>query len=150
MKGIVYVIEGSGLVYYGSTVETLERRIQTHNSDYRKWKKGTTNKTASYDIIEKGDYTYKIVEIVEFIDKKELKERERWWIENNYCINVCVPNRTEKEWRQENKDHLYQKNKEYNCKIECECGSKIKKYEKSRHLKTPKHMRYLANKQITS
>ena len=40
-RGKIYkIIGGDGLVYYGSTCNTLNRRLWGHQSDYRKYKDG--------------------------------------------------------------------------------------------------------------
>lgn len=141
--GIVYVIEGSGLTYYGSTIQTLKERIYKHNGDYRKWLSGKIRYMSSFEII-KGDYTFKIVEECE-----NYKERERWWIENNKCVNLYIPLRTRKEYDECYKEEIKEYQQEYhNKRFICECGSNIKIGEKSSHLKTQKHLRYLENKQI--
>ena len=45
-----------------------------------------------------------------------------------------------KQYRQLNKEQIAEKGKE---QITCECGSKITKYNKSRHLKTLKHLQFI-------
>ena len=74
-----------------------------------------------------------------------------------------------KEYRENNKEKIKEKDKKYNKnnkdkikeynkkkyennkdkikeKFKCECGSEIRKYELSRHLKTKKHIKFIENK----
>ena len=42
-----------------------------------------------------------------------MKARERFYIENNDCVNKNIPNRTQKEWREDNKEKIKEHKKEY-------------------------------------
>lgn len=108
MKGVVYRIydNTNGNVYYGSTIQTLSNRIAGHRTSYKKYLNGTYHYVKSIDIIKNGDYSYNIVEEVEFETKYELHNRERYYIENNECVNKFIPNRTIKEYREDNKDKM--------------------------------------------
>jgi hypothetical protein len=44
------------------------------------------------------------METVEYEDKKYLQERERWFIENNECINKYIPLRSVGEYRNSHKE----------------------------------------------
>ena len=86
-------------VYIGQTTRTLNQRLLHHRS---------TTSCSSVDIIKNGDYR------IELIEETHDKSRERWWIENtDCCINKNIPGRTDKEWREDNKGHLANYNKEY-------------------------------------
>ena len=54
---------------------------------------------------------------------------------------------TKKQYRFDNKEKIkenYEKNKEkYKEKFTCDCGSIIRKYDKSSHYKTKKHQRFI-------
>jgi len=111
MKGFVYRIydNTNGNVYYGSTKETVSRRMTGHRTKYKLWLKGKVKHyTKSFDILKNGDYSYNIVEEVEYENKYELHNRERYYIENNECINKFIPNRTRKQWREDNKEKIKQ------------------------------------------
>jgi hypothetical protein len=114
-EGIIYKLEGGDLVYYGSTTEKIYQRIRHHRSQYKDYLEGKRNYQTSYEIIKlgKGKYTITEVERVNFDERIELLKRERWYIENNECINKNRPSRTSEEWREINKDILKQKEKEY-------------------------------------
>jgi len=38
--------------------------------------------------------------------KDELRARERYYFENNECVNNCIPNRTKQEYREQNNDKI--------------------------------------------
>ena len=106
MKGIIYKIECciTGEVYYGSTTKTLNQRMIQHKSKWKAWTAGKTRYITSFNIIERGHYSYSLIENVECDDKHQLHTRERFYIENNECINKMIPNRSDKEYYIDNKD----------------------------------------------
>ena len=118
--GFIYKIydNTNGNVYYGSTKDTLCRRMSGHRTHYKVWSDGK-RKTGckSFDIIKNGDYAYSLVEQVEYEDKLVLQQRERWYIENNECVNKNVPARTLKETKkayyENNKDIISEQSKAY-------------------------------------
>ncbi len=52
------------------------------------------------------DYSYCVVEEVEYENKWELHNRERYYIENFECVNKNIPTRTRKEYDQDNKEKI--------------------------------------------
>jgi hypothetical protein len=147
MKGIIYkiVCNETGEVYYGSTTRTLNRRMSGHKSDCKQWKEGKCGFTTSFNIIDRGNYSYSLIETVECEEKKQLEARERFYIENNECINKFIPCRTRKEYREANKER-YKEYKETN-------KGKLKEYVKAYseankdHLKEYKKAYREANKE---
>jgi hypothetical protein len=119
MKGIIYKItcNETGDVYYGSTTQSLNKRLSLHKSGYKRWKEGKSKLVTSYNIIDRGNYSYSLIETVECEDKRQLEQRERYYIENNECINKVVVGRTSKEyhkeWYENNKETMKECNKEY-------------------------------------
>ena len=61
----------------------------------------------------------------------------------NATLNSQFPKRTRKQHYIDNKQQIAEKGK---IKIECECGSKFRKSDISRHLKTTKHQNYINSK----
>ena len=98
-KGKIYKIEcnETGEVYYGSTVQALCDRMSGHRTHYRRWIEGKVNKCQSYDIIERGNYSYSLVEDCPCERKEQLIAREKFYIKNNECVNKCIPGRTREE-----------------------------------------------------
>ena len=91
--------------YYGSTAGSIANRLYEHEFKFRKGVKHSSG-----DIIAGGNYKIEELELIDYNDKKELRSRERWYIETDKnCINHNIPNRTSKEWHTNNPDY----NKEY-------------------------------------
>ena len=114
-NGKIYKITGSNLIYYGSTTQPLNKRKEQHK------KKECSSKI----IIEKGDWEIVLVENYSCENKEQLFSRERWWIENNECVNKHRPIRTaeekeeqkknaKKQFENNNKEHIKQYEKQYN------------------------------------
>lgn len=147
------------IVYFGSTAEPyLSRRLQAHLGNYRMYKNNNNNKRyTSFDVLECDDYKIELVEEIKCSNVEQLRERERFYIENNDCVNKQIPNRSKKEfckeWNKNNQEYFkkyYEKNKEYiieyrSQKITCECGCEITKWNLSRHIKSQKHIKLLNN-----
>ncbi len=103
------------LVYYGSTCETLSRRLAQHRCHYTKYLEGVGGDMTSFEIIEKGNYEIVLVENYPCNSREELHRRERFYIENNECVNKRVPCRTRKEYYEEiceKKKEYYEENRE--------------------------------------
>ena len=95
MEYIIYKIvdNTNGDVYFGSTKQKLCNRMSGHRQDAKENKN-----ISSQSIILNGDYS---VEVVEYTNDKS---RERYYIENFNCVNKNIPQRTIKEWRNDNRD----------------------------------------------
>ena len=106
--GYVYKIydNTNGNVYYGSTKQALSKRMAVHKSHYKLWCAGKRNNVTAFDIIKNGDYDISLVEEGNFKDKIELHRRERFYIENNVCVNKYIPTRTNQEYRKDNKETM--------------------------------------------
>jgi len=127
-RGKIYkiVCNTTGLTYYGSTTEpTLARRLATHNGDYKLWKKGLRKgMTTSFKILENNNYEIVLVELYPCDSKDELHKRERFYIENNECVNKYIPARTPHEYKEYFKEYF----KEYNEEHREEIKKKSKKH----------------------
>ena len=116
--GKIYKIKCNvtGQIYIGSTCEkTVARRLAGHVKNYKSYLNGKYNNVSSFKVLENGDYYIVLLESVNCANNDELKAKERFHIENNICVNKCIPGRTRKEYMKEH----YQSNKE-----------KIQKYQK--------------------
>lgn len=99
------------LVYYGSTTQKLNQRLAKHKSDMK------SNKTScsSFEVLNQPDVTIVLVESYPCNSKEELHAREAYYIQNNKCVNKCVPGRDRKQYKQDNKEKIkkyYEDNKE--------------------------------------
>lgn len=99
-NGKIYKITSSQTddVYYGSTARTLKQRWRGHKCMIKK----------NYE-----DAKIELVELFPCSCERELLIRERYYIENNKCINERLPSRTGKEWRNDNIELLKIKSKIY-------------------------------------
>ena len=134
-KGKVYklVSNSSELVYYGSTYNKLTKRLTGHKSDYKGYSNGKRNygyKT-SFKIIELGDAQIILVEDFPCERKEQLLAQERFYIENNTCVNKNIPGRTDEEYmrqyKEKHKENLKEQNKLYREKNK----DKIKEYREA-------------------
>ena len=160
-KGKIYkvVCDETNKTYYGSTTNTLSRRMCQHRTN--------PDSTISKEMTKPKIY---LIEDFSCDRKEQLLQRERHFIENNECINRSVPLRTKREnyiankedinlkckiYHIENKESIslnkkeyYEKNKETinlrrKNKISCECGSVFTIAGKSLHKKSKKHIKYV-------
>ena len=168
-NGKIYklVNDEMGLTYYGSTCKKyLSSRLSGHIYDAKKIDKYVSSK----QLFEKGSVKIYLVELFPCGSKDELHARERYYIENNECVNHNIPCRTKKEWEEDNKEKLAEKGKQYHqnnkekintrtktyyeankatvdakrtIKIDCPCGISYQHCKKARHLKTLKHLSFL-------
>ena len=132
----------TGEKYYGSTKQTLEKRMSVHTSAFN---------CISRQIIQRGDYNIYPLHKYETIE--EAKMKENWYINNKECINknrVCVTKeerlQKSKEYREKNREKINAKQKikreknpekikeYYEKNKNCEKNKKYKKeyYEKNR------------------
>jgi hypothetical protein len=143
--------------YYGSTCQIIKERIRGHKKD---------RDCASVHILDRNDYKVDILETLENCSKLQAEQRESYYQRNFDCINKNIARRTQKEYREDNRESRKKQQKEYrelnreklkeyyevnrdsilqkkNKKYTCECGSIIRKGGKSRHEKTKKHQEFL-------
>jgi hypothetical protein len=104
-------IHDPDLVYYGSTVNPLYKRKNDHKNRFKNGK----FECSSSKLFELGidDVEITLVESIICNNKEELHKRERFYIENNNCVNKVVPTRTYKEYYEDCKDKIRDKKKEY-------------------------------------
>ena len=121
--GKIYkLISPSGLIYIGSTCEILSKRLGGHKIAYKYYQKHKNKKITSFILFDEDIDNIDIVLIENYPcnSKDELHARERYYIDSLKCVNKNKPHRTQKEWREENKEYksqidkeYYEKNKEY-------------------------------------
>jgi len=142
--GIIYFIKclETGEVYIGSTRNKLQKRMGGHRCH--------TNSCRSKQIIERGNYFYDTLEVVE--DDKDILIRENYYIKTmKNCINEVKAYRSpeerkeyNKQWKKENKEKITEYNKqwkienkeqreEYITEWKKENKEKIKEYQKQSH-----------------
>jgi predicted GIY-YIG superfamily endonuclease len=95
--GFIYKIvddndNNNNYFYIGSTCLTLQDRFKQHKYDYKKYLNNKRPFQTSFLIMQKDYKSIYLIESVNFFNKFELFERERFHIENNNCINKNLPN----------------------------------------------------------
>ena len=127
-------------IYIGSTCDSLAQRLSEHKYDYKRYLKGIFHNITSFEIIKNNDYKIELLEDCNIKTKQGLIERERYYVENNVCVNKYIPGRTQKEYNDINREKIkiYQ-----NEKFECECGGKFTYANKARHLISIKHQKFI-------
>jgi hypothetical protein len=168
--------------YIGSTcVKYLSLRMGQHRTDYNKFLKGNKrHSTTSVCLFEKYGVDNCYIELIEAFpckSKDELRKKEGETIRlHPNCVNRCIAGRTQKEYIQENKEEILEKNneyyqehrkqiaeqrKEYRDKnrdklsgqqkepFVCDCGSEVRRGEKARHFKSQKHQSFLNTQSLT-
>ena len=115
-QGKIYAIRSyiTDDVYYGSTTNSLSKRIYEHKRCYKKWLITKKNYCSSFKIIEKDIDAYiELVENYSCNNKNELHKKEGEIIRANVCVNKRIDGRTKKEYRQDNKEVISQYQKQY-------------------------------------
>ena len=144
--GSVYLITDGTLNYYGSTKVGLKERLSVH----------AAKTDATTRLLNKDIWSIEEVEWVE--DVEELRKREQWWIDNNECVNIMRAHRTEEQRRAQNvktsqtyqlknavKYKAYQKELKAR-RVDCECGSNVRRGDIAIHRKTNKHINFMTPK----
>ena len=137
-SGIIYKIydrTDKYLVYYGSTEQSISKRLDKHISNYKSYKNENYNFVTSFLVFDANNYDIIIVETVEFEDIKELRNRERFYIENNICVNQSIPNRTEAEWREANAEKIAEERTVYYTENKVKIAEQQAEYKKVNKVK---------------
>jgi len=148
-------------IYIGSTCNFRARKY-LHKSCCNNEKCKDYNYNVYQFIREHGNWdNWTMIMIHEAsVENKFQKEKlEREFIEEmKPTLNSCIPTRTRKEYLEANKQKLTEYHKEYREvnkeklaeqkkeKIDCECGGKYTKSNKSIHMKSKKHQDYINSK----
>ena len=105
-NGKIYkiVCNVTGDIYIGSTTkEYLSQRLTTHRNNYTKYLNGKYCFVTSLKALENDNYDIILLENVNCTNRDELRSRERFYIENNKCVNKVIPGRTDQENRNDTK-----------------------------------------------
>jgi hypothetical protein len=114
-NGKIYklICNESNLIYYGSTIQPLYKRLNDHRKSYLKFIKNEFHYLTAFEIIKNNNFNIVLVEEFSCENKEQLEARERYYIDNNKCVNKYKPTRTKKEYFEEHKEHLKNLNKQY-------------------------------------
>ena len=100
-------------VYIGSTCNSLKTRLSKHKNSYKRFLNGLFHNIKSFDILKNNDYKIELLEKCDIKTKDELLARERFFIENNECLNKIIPGRSRKEYKIANKNKIDDYHKDY-------------------------------------
>ena len=127
-------------IYIGSTCQELNVRLSEHKYRYKQFLKGLANSLSSFEILKNNDYKIELIENIQCNNVKELKQKERYYIDNIMCVNIQKPLRTPKEYYETNKDII---NKKRNERKLCECGKYYTSQNYNRHLQSRNHIKII-------
>lgn len=142
-NGKIYKIYNEdNLTYYGSTINKyISRRVGEHRSA----KRLNPEKNVSSGLL--GDdkkWKYELVELVPCNSKKELLEREMYYIKNFPCVNIKLPINSKKQYCIDHKEEKSEYDKKrFLKKTNCECGGVYRPNSKKRHEGSKKHIKYV-------
>lgn len=163
-KCVIYKIVCNDLsvtdCYVGHTTNFTQRKKQ-HKCDCNVENNKHYNFKLYQTIRANGGWeNWSMIEIEKY-NCKDIYEsiaRERYWYEQLKAnLNICVPNRSPKEWLKDNPasrkktcKEYYEKNKEKikekeSEKYVCDCGGFCRIYTKNRHFKSKKHQDFISS-----
>ena len=116
-NGKIYKIIDSGYnaCYYGSTVQSLSKRLSTHKKDYGKYcegKKRFSTIFSMFDEYEPDNCKIELVELFPCNSKMELHKKEGEYIRNNECVNKYIPGRSAEERKADNLERFLEQARE--------------------------------------
>ena len=164
--GKIYTIRAPATdkYYIGSTADSLPKRFYEHKASFARYQNGKMNNITSFQIVELEGAYIELLETYPCNSKAELERREGELIREHRdnCVNRNIAGRTQKEYREANKDKVrilvknwQEANKEKQKakvreKITCECGASVRKYHLKYHRETARHATRLFNIQNTN
>ncbi len=141
----------SDKIYIGSTIQTLQQRLQGHKSSAKSCKDGYG--CASKQIIDNGDYKIELLEEFSCENKTELCQKEQEYLDKYIDYNLVnkVKSHNSPEdikgryWK--NRDFILVKKKAYDSVYhKCECGGGYSMSHRARHLKSKRCQEFFAKK----
>jgi hypothetical protein len=129
-KGKIYALRSHQTddIYIGSTIQALSVRIGEHKRTYKKYINGNSNSLTSFELIKYDDCYIELIEDYPCENKNQLEKREGELIRSMECVNKRIEGRTYKEYREDNKEQLAEKNKKWREKNKDEIREKRKRY----------------------
>lgn len=115
-KGKIYkLVSPSGLIYVGSTCQSLAVRKAGHKADYLRSLKNKFHHVSSFKLFDESidDIDIVLLEECPCENKEQLHKKEREYIEKLDCVNMHIPTRTQKEYDSIHKDEIIARRKTY-------------------------------------
>lgn len=137
MEGKIYKLTCEDLTYYGSTTKKyISERFAAHKYNWKHQK----NLYTSSLLFDRGEVKCELVEILTIQNKKQLHQRERYYIENFDCVNKHIPNQTQLEYQkkysktEKRKNAVNERNRK---RVICEiCNKELSRGNIHRHKRT--------------
>lgn len=145
MKGYIYKLyckDEPNVIYIGSTKSTLKQRLSGHKYDYKRGRGAS-----SRSIIEKGNSVIELLEEIEFENIKELRKKEREYIERMNCVNIYSPHTTNEEVNRRRRER-YKNDTEYRRKSNERNNNYYKCHTKKKYEYSKRHREELKSKGI--
>lgn len=142
-------------IYIGSTTQPLAKRMGEHRSYYKRYQAGNKKYYTCFKILAYEDSKIELIEKHSCKCREELLAREGHYIRTLDCVNKFIPDRTKKEWYEDNKGDILEHQKQYRQKNKekikardsekttCECGVSLTRGNLARHKKSNKHLQAL-------
>ena len=151
-------------VYIGSTTLQLNTRWSTHKCHYKNYVAGKYHYLTSFEIMKFADAKIELVHEGVFDGRRDLEKFEGETMRTTpNAVNKIVVGRSIKEYYQDNKEALQQKQRQYgeanreairarqNTKCTCDvCGGKFTNAGKKQHLRTTKHQKAVSSTEPSS
>lgn len=119
-------------IYIGSTYEKLSRRFSKHKHDFKRYNNGTFHYISSFEIFKTNSAEIILIEDYPCNSKKELCDREAYYIREFNCVNKQIPNNNiveyKKNWWQLNKERINKQKKEKREKLHNERKQSLDNY----------------------
>ena len=106
---------GYNKCYIGSTCESLSQRMARHRNDYKANQRIKSKITNSFKLFDEYGLDNCKIELVENHpcgNIEELRRREGFYIKEFDCVNKNIAGRTDKEYKQDNRDHILELRRE--------------------------------------
>jgi hypothetical protein len=127
-NGLMYTIRSPNTdkYYIGSTTQALCKRLSLHNSNYKRYLKGTSELVTSFEIIKLGDAYIELLEAYPCGNRMELTKREGELIRQykHDIVNKRVEGRNNRQYYEDNQVQISEQKKQYYS----ENKEQIKKY----------------------
>ena len=118
--------------YFGSTIESLSKRMAKHRYKYKTYSSSDENlRVSCYDMFDGYGIENCKIELVEYFScetKDELFRREGEYIRNHDCVNKIIAGRTKQEYNAETKEQKRETDKLYYVKNKPTIQIKAKQY----------------------
>ena len=116
-NGKIYTIRShqTDKIYIGSTTQPLSKRLSYHKTQYKQYLNGKSPFITAYDILQYEDAYIELLEEYPCDNREQLFKKEGELIRGgSNCVNKRIEGRTNKQYKEDNKDKIKEYQKEYN------------------------------------